>query len=265
MTDERDSLNRLAEQVPPPSSAFERLSDRRGRRRRNQRLMAGGVALCLAAVAAFGGFAIARNLGRNDDVRIGPGTESIPDVARVECSEAGARVLTPQVQPQRDGVHVVIANAGEPVMYSLEGQAGSFGERAELPETQVTTGELGPGAVTAKCYPETVDPATVEGATFEVIDPEGIWVAYAPDCPEPNTAVLDYGPGLTGEEGTPEDIARGHLGPQVEPGDTVERAGYPEGSPAVVRVVRDGGVVANVRMFTGIEGGWFVIDITTCD
>lgn len=265
MTDERESLHRLAEQVPPPSSAFERLSHRRDRRRRNQRLMAGGVALCLAAAAAFGGFALARNLGGNDDVRIEPGDASAPAVARVECSEAGARVLTPHVRVQRDGVHVVLENPGPPVMFALEGRGGSFSGGAEGPETQMMTGELQAGIVTVKCYAETEDPTTIEGSTFEVVDPDEIFVAYAPDCPEPNTAVLDYGPGLAGEEGDPVEIARSHLGPQVEDGDTVERAGYPEGPPAVVRVVRDGGVVANVRMFSGIEGGWFVIDITTCD
>jgi hypothetical protein len=265
MTDERDSLNRLAEQIPPPGGALERLTGRRNRRRHNRRLTAGAVALFLTAAGVFGGFALARSLRRDDPVHIGPGSEPVSDVARVECTEAGARVLTPQVRPQRDGVHLQLENPGAPVMYELESPEATIVDRAEMPVTQVIDGNFAPGTVRVKCYPETRDSTGVEASRFEVVDPDGIWVAYAPDCAQPQTVVLDYGPGPTGEHGTPEDIARGHLGPRVEKGDTVERASYPDGSPTVVRVVREGAIVANVRMFAGIEGGWWVSDITTCD
>jgi ferric-dicitrate binding protein FerR (iron transport regulator) len=54
MTDERERLRRASEHLPTPDRAFERMLDRRDRKRRHERVAATAVAL-VVAFAVIGG------------------------------------------------------------------------------------------------------------------------------------------------------------------------------------------------------------------
>jgi hypothetical protein len=80
------------------------------------------------------------------------------------------------------------------------------------------------------------------------VDPDGLYVPVGLDCASVVGEAGSYADGATGYTGDPVQIARDHLS-GLEFDDLVERALYPESEQPVVRVVRDGAVVATVRFF----------------
>jgi hypothetical protein len=73
-----------------------------------------------------------------------------------------------------------------------------------------------------------------------------------------------YAPGAVGDRGDPAEIARMRL-TGLEDGDVVERAGYPlGGGTAIVRVVRDGTVIAKAELFEDGQGGWLLSGLEGC-
>jgi hypothetical protein len=191
-------------------------------------------------------------------------------VARVECGPSGANVLTPEVRPQRDGVHLDVTNTSPgAVMFQVTvPESGGFVQRAESGVNSFTSSDLGPGAYEVRCYPESVlDPSSEPAASLRITDQDGVWKDDTVACPNDEPAqsvVYDPVPGATGEQTPPEEIARRELGKTVHEGDVVEIGGYPDAENPVVRVVRDGHVVAVVYLVRVGEGGILVQHLTSC-
>ena len=74
-----------------------------------------------------------------------------------------------------------------------------------------------------------------------------------------------YAAGAKGKKGDPVELTRRAFSDEIEDGDAVEPAGYPEGrGNRTVRIVRDGKVVATVEYF-GAGGGWLQDNYTACE
>ncbi len=267
MTDnERDTLNRLGDQLRPPDDSFDRLLTRRDRQRRNRRVTAAAVALSLTAAGLFGAYQI----GRRTSTTPGGGSAALPNVARVECGPAGAVVVTPEARPQRDGIHLDITNTGTKALmfHVVIPDFGGFVERAEPGANTFTVSDLRPDAYEVRCFAEDeLNPQNEPAAALQITDQDGVWKDLTVACPaglREESAFFDAAPGLRGEDGTAEEVARRHLGEAVHEGDVVEIGGYPQAANPVVRVVRDGRVVAAVYVFPVIEGGWLVQNLTWC-
>jgi hypothetical protein len=88
------------------------------------------------------------------------------------------------------------------------------------------------------------------------------------DCDTVSSGVVDFVPGAEGDMGDPVDLARATLEDAtggLQPSDVVERAGYPEWDEPIVRLVRDGEVVATIRYFEADGGGWLRDTTSMCD
>jgi hypothetical protein len=192
----------------------------------------------------------------------------LPGVAQIECEVNGARVLTTRVRPQADGVHLEVRNdTGEELAFSAE-ESKTGGQGASAPPGSVDyVWPLAPGKISVKCTNDEADPSEIEGAIFEVVDEEGVWVStsLADSCKEASMTTADYAMGAQGKEGDPVDIARRLFEKQgLGPGDVVESAGYPESDETIVRVTRAGDVIATMSFLRDGAGGWLPENTTVC-
>jgi hypothetical protein len=189
----------------------------------------------------------------------------VPDLARIVCVEEGAaRVETPVVKPQGDGVHLEIVNytGAERAFSATDDQGGGLGGNAPAgTSTQVL--DLGPGILRVSCEEPVTDPG--RGEPLEVVDEDAVWVSTTLDCGEQFSAVLDYVMGAEGESADPLEAARKGLeGFRVEPDDALELAGYPEAETIRVRLVRAGESLAVVHLVPDGAGKWLVDMVTGC-
>jgi hypothetical protein len=198
-----------------------------------------------------------------------PEAAPLTDVARIECEVNGARVLTPHVRPQSDGLHLEVGNdTGTELEFSVE-DSKTGGQGASAPSGSVDyVWALPPGPLFVKCTNDEADPSEVEGAALEVVDEEGVWAStsLADSCSEASTWTADYGVGAHGEKGAPVDIARELFEKQgLEADDVVEPAGYPDGDETIVRVTRSGDVIATMSFVSDGTGGWLPENTTRCE
>ena len=126
MPELKDALERVATRFPGATD-LRTLERRRTRRRRRERLLAGSLALAIAAVGTASAY-IALSPTRAGNIADHPPSLG-PDVLRVECSSQGPVVHTPEVRPQRDGLHIEAANTSDEVFIygvrKLEGRNGT--------------------------------------------------------------------------------------------------------------------------------------------
>jgi len=170
----------------------------------------------------------------------GPAPEVVPDVAVVACTANGTKLLTPAVRPQPDGIHVELRQlSGDPATLSTDtGGGGKPGERIVLTSA--------PDATRMGCMTDAdwnADPPAHRGwVTLQVHDQRGLWVDDRPATAQCSSAIYDYD---TSAPGTPESDLAEFVGRhfRIGPGETVERAGYPDQRPIEYRLVRDGVVV----------------------
>jgi hypothetical protein len=189
----------------------------------------------------------------------------LPATAVIVCGSDGAAVETPEAAASRDGVHVEVRNetGAERVVHVQS--AGSVQGEGFAAGIHTRVWPLPPGSATVTCDETAGDPDLQDGAAFEVVDPEGLWVSTELDCEEVSTAMPDYEAGTPGIPGEPTDVVRAENVADLEKSDIVEQAGYPDAEDApVVRVVRDGRVVATVTLMATEDGGWLVATATTC-
>ena len=186
----------------------------------------------------------------------------LPDVAVIRCEETGARVTTPEVRPQRDGVHLRITNETDArLAFAIEDLRGGGGG-SDVPGTAVL--DLHPGPVQVSCYdPRREDPSEISGEPLEIVDEDGIWISPRLDCEQVVAQVLDYMVGARGTKGPPLDAARSFAEEQGLSGE-VEPAGYPEWESPVYRVVRDGRVVSTIVLLPDGAGGWLLSQVDRC-
>jgi hypothetical protein len=204
--------------------------------------------------------------GRIEPVLVRPGHSPTPapEVARVVCEKDGSTaLLTDSVTAQADGVHVEVDNrTGEGAQ--MIGLITDVNDGANSFVTSVP-----PGRVKVACYPYSrhEEPAP-EGLDLTIEDPNGYWVDQDLEC-GPNTMAVsqisDYFGDASGQTGDPVDLTRENL-KGLEDDDAVERAGYPESGDPVVRVVRDGNVIALARFHRPTNrNGWNMGEAEWCD
>jgi hypothetical protein len=270
MSDLRSRLERLGDRVRSAPDAFERLERSRRRRDRNRRITAGAVALLVAVAGTVAAYAAFRQPG-GSLAAAGGGTGTVTvasaGVAEFTCDPTGT--IAPSflsVDAQPDGVHVAVTNlARERIRFTVGGgdrstmyavgQGGADpGERKEI-----VVGAP-PGDAHVSCRLDSAGAIdTSPMADLQVQDPAGVYVPIGLDCPLVSQGTDD----ATGYQGDPVGVAKQHLS-GLEYDDTVERASYANGDQPVVRVVRNGDVVA-VASFRGDEtDGWRIGSLVTC-
>jgi hypothetical protein len=193
------------------------------------------------------------------------GVHPIPDVAQVVCDVDGARVLTPVVAAQSDGVHLLIDNRSGATSYELltgEHGTGVGGPLKRNGETQSGGISIEPGEVKVACLPATSD--TYLGqftASFKIEDTNGLWTPSEPAC---DGRTSEFSTGLVYSVPTKDQIL-GSLDGVLE-SDEVVKPGYPETEWKVINLVvrRDGAIVAHVWVAGGLhldacEGSGIVI------
>ena len=186
------------------------------------------------------------------------------EVAEFACDGTGSIAPTDSaVIAQPDGVHVGVTASGDlPVSFSV-GDLG--GDGAEPGERTETVWQLAPGESAISCSVESPEFGGVaSAASLNVVDPNGYFVPAELSCASVVGQIPEYGEGARGFAGDPVQVVRDHVS-GLEFDDTVERALYPESELPVVRVVRDGDVVARTTLRDDGRGGWLVDTLENCD
>jgi hypothetical protein len=190
--------------------------------------------------------------------------QAASDLAEFACDASGSIAPSSSaVAAQPDGVHIAITNTGYArVMYWID---GIDGDGAEPGERNETVWQLQPGTTTVVCGVVSGGGTSVaSSASLKVVDPEGSYVPADLDCPDAaSSQISDYVEGAVGVQGDPVEVARQHLS-GLEFDDQVDRAGYPESDHPVVRVVRDGDVVASATFLSDGQGGWLIETLDVC-
>lgn len=190
------------------------------------------------------------------------GIEPLPTVAQVTCSDAGTQVAASVVQPQPDGVHIVVDNStGEILGLQIKDFGG---DNAPTGSSEIVR-PIPPGVYGLACTDaQSSAPPTYQ--PFEVQDPAGIWVSTDLGCSSASgvAAAGASSSGTSGVQGTPVDVVINTI-PGLQPTDLVEAAGYTSATDeASVRVVRGGEVVAVYHMFSDGQGGWTIDSAQAC-
>jgi hypothetical protein len=194
---------------------------------------------------------------------------SPPGVATIVCDETGTTIETPSVRAQPDGVHVVVDNRTgvDPGFSARFADGRGHGDNAP-PGTSEHVLDAPPGTLEIGCYAGEHGSGEPDLRALEVVDVDGFYRSTALDCESSSGGVIDYVPGAEGEVGDPVDLARvvfEESTGRLEPDDVVERAGYPEWDEPIVRLVREGEVVATIRYFEADGGGWLRDTTSMCD
>jgi hypothetical protein len=183
---------------------------------------------------------------------------AVPSELDAACDGTHGAIPTPLVRAQADGIHIHVANtSGTALDIQIEDASGAPLLGDMIPTaggTFVYTFE--PGAYQLIC-----------GTTrtpFAVVDPDRLYTPSELLCADQLAGAVDHAPGATGSRGSLLDIARKELR-GLEPGDIVERAGYPRAAgDQLVRVVRAGRVVAILQYADDGHGGWLLTGARTC-
>jgi hypothetical protein len=194
----------------------------------------------------------------------------IPAVARIVCDRSNTRVLTPQVRPQPDGVHLVVTNRDSiDLGFSFEtaNGRGGGGENADGGTTRLVL-DLWPGEATVRCS-DTGGGTTPPEQTLKVVDVKRLWTSPELDCDEVVwTSGGSYGKPPEGDPRDPEVIAREFFKPQ--PGEQVVQAGYPQAEERAFVLLREGRTIASAgyvdASFAGGEhgSGWIQHGYQAC-
>jgi len=274
MSDLRSRLERIGDRVEVAPDAFERLERARRRHERNRRITAGAVALLVAIAGTVAAYTAFRTNEGDVTVAGSPtgtsaGTSTGPaTVAEFTCEATGTGSIAPSslaVDAQSDGVHVAVTNlvderisftvgGSESTMYVVGQGEADPGERREL-VVAVPPGDAHVSCVVAS--KNGIDTAPM--ADLRVVDPAGSYIPIGMNCPMSSPATKD----ATAFTGDPVEVARQHLS-GLEYDDAVEPAGYPDAKDPIVRVVRNGDVVAMATFRDDGQGGWRIDALVAC-
>jgi hypothetical protein len=190
--------------------------------------------------------------------------ESPTDVAEFTCDETGTIAPSRRsVQAQPDGVHVAITNTGDLLASFSVGELG--GDGVQPGDGKETVWQLPPGESTISCSVESPDVGGVAtSASLTIVDPNAYFVPAELSCTSVVGQIPEYGEGTTGFAGDPVQVVRAHVS-GLEFDDTVQLALYPDSEQPVVRVVRDGEVVARATLREDGQGGWLLDALEHCD
>jgi hypothetical protein len=179
-------------------------------------------------------------------------------VARMVCAANGARVQTPVVVAQPDGVHITVVGASRATRFEVhaDGWDRSSGiGRALRGRATTEWTSIPPGGVTVTCLsPHAINPPS---ARFTVVDPNGYWTPQQPTC----SGLTAFGrvnvlAPVSTDLGPKE--ARTVLAPYFHgllPGDRILQPGYPAQQYKVpfFVVVRDGEVIAKMVVIRTLQ------------
>jgi hypothetical protein len=184
-------------------------------------------------------------------------TGDAPDALEIRCDGETTEVLTPIVQAQRDGVHVLIHNtATERVSVTTE----TGGDGASPGETTLIF-PINPGRSRIRCLKETEDHAMENGdwGPFEVLAPDG-WVSPLFDCPHGSYAGFgEPAPGARGV-GDPAEDAEKHFREE----GTVLEAGYQTADARTFINAVDGNARESLTYTSDGYGGWLQTESSGC-
>jgi hypothetical protein len=185
------------------------------------------------------------------------------DVAQVMCDGTSTQVLTPDVAAQPDGVHISVTNTSSSDLALQFQEVG--GDDAPVGTNEVVW-PLPPGPIELRCMDPNADAGAPGGyVQLAIVDPHDFYVQADLQCTNGQAVGgnVDYVPGAKGEQGDPVDITKRNA-TGLLPTDTVEAAGYPDAATRIVRLVRDGNVVARFSYFNGGNGGWLMESYQAC-
>lgn len=186
----------------------------------------------------------------------------VPAALQVACDGTHPAILTPLVKAQPDGIHIDVTNtSGQRLDFSIDDANGLAIQGDSLSGASGSyTYSFGPGSYRFTCNRST--------AAFTVADPDGLYTSSDLECGSTTgggtVGTNDYAAGARGPQGSLLDIARLELR-GLQSGDVVERAGYPQApGEALVRVVRQGRVVAGLGYLDDGHGGWLIAGTQAC-
>jgi hypothetical protein len=171
----------------------------------------------------------------------------------IRCDGTTTVIPSPAVRARADGVHLRFSNtSGKTLEFGIDEAARLplVGDSV-APEGAAFVYTLGTAGYRLGCGgPQ---------ATFTVVDTDGNYTSVELACPTSGTTgTSDYGEDARGPKGTVLDVARMEIH-GLAPGDVVERAGYPASDgDQLVRVVRNGLVLAVIAYADDGHGGWLV-------
>lgn len=174
---------------------------------------------------------------------------------------------TPVVRPQRDGVHLLVENrTAHDLGISIRQDSGGGGDNADRGTSEIVW-PIAPGSAEVLCTGNEGISDNSGWRSLEILDPKGLWVPPEVDCGPLGGVSVGHGDYIEGVKGDPRDpvlIAAERFAP-LEPGDEVQRAGYPEADNPLVRVVRDGQVTDVVEYIRDDAGvGWLETEHRKC-
>ena len=189
-------------------------------------------------------------------------------LGRIVCDDGGARVLTPRIRAKVDGVHILFRNRSGAIEFYMRGASSgdnNHGGRLRGPTTRDVSSHA-PGTMWVACRQRGEahlpfyehDPRY---DSFEIVDPDGLWVPHEPDCSDPEEVERER----IEDAETIEDVeawVRDRFG--VHDGER-RRPGYPQtqwkGDPWVIVV--DGRTLVYFHAVRD-DVGWMVLQAQGC-
>jgi hypothetical protein len=187
-----------------------------------------------------------------------PTASDASDTLEIRCDGQSTDILTPTVQAQVDGVHVLIHNTSE---VRLDVEWPSSGEGADPGDTTRLLGLL-PGTSQVRCnlYAENDEQPEGAWASFQV-EASPDWISPSVDCP----GSMYHGSGSLAPD------ARGVADPLAdaskhfqEEGDQVVQAGYATADERTFVLLQDGEAIAGLVYISDDHGGWIQIESYGC-
>ena len=180
------------------------------------------------------------------------------ETLEIRCDGETTEVLTPIVQAQRDGVHVLIQNTLATETLSVSTETAGFG--APPGETTLIF-PISPGRSRIRCLKETEDHAMENGdwGSFEVLAPEGL-ISPAVECPGGMySGIGDY---VAGARGVEDPLLDAEKRFRLE-GSVVE-AGYDISGQRTFINVSEGQAKESLVYASDGSGGWLQTESSGC-
>jgi hypothetical protein len=199
--------------------------------------------------------------------------ETATDELVVNCTATGATLSSAAVVAQRDGVHlrVRLAGAGAQTVVDLIEPPGVASTGGITGDAVV---DAAPGHHQLVCADPASPDADAPGSaayrrrlvSFAVLDPTGVYVPYALQCPDGRTTGV-AGSFASGTRGVPAagrvEAVQRNL--PLKTDDVTELAGYPDArGGAVFRVLRAGRTVATAHFIDDGHDGWLLDESERC-
>ena len=222
----------------------------------------------MLVVAGVGLSALAR---RSSDTLVGEAsTEPVPatstiappmsaaETLEVRCDGNTTTILTPTVQAQRDGVHVLVHNVSGGRLLIEWGNGGGGAPRRDSRHVL----PVPPGAARFRCTTDLA--AEADGwASFTVLEAPG-WIPADLDCPSQGTGIIDYVAGAVGVDDPLADAIRyAHATGSADDIEVVP-AGYVTAAERSFVVFEDGVQTMRLTYSSDGQGGWLLSSPTTC-